>query len=326
MRVEPSQAVLAVDFGGTQIRAARVERDGSIRNENRGLTGEGDPNVVVNRITAVIARSWQEAGAEGSNPTAISIAAPGPIDFASGTILRAPNIAGFNDVPLGRTVADRFEVPVFLQNDANAAALAEHEFGAGRGFEHMVYLTISSGIGAGIIAHGRLLQGSTGNAGEVGQMTVDLNDRVYQSGCRGTLEGQASGDYMARFAEARLGASQRSSLAQQLAANGELDGSAVVAAARRGDPLAVETWRRALAGLGAGTVSFVHVLNPEIIVVGGGVANAGEMLFEPLRDYVRRWALPGFFEHLQIVPSQLGNKVGILGAAVWGWRAQVGQA
>ena len=317
--------VLAVDFGGTQIRAARVERDGSIHDENYGLTGDGEPGVVVARIIDVVARCWTAAEAAGAAPGAVSIAAPGPIDFARGVILKAPNIAGFVDVPIRESVAARFGVPVFLQNDANAAALAEHEFGAGRGFDHMVYLTISSGIGAGIIAAGQLLQGATGNAGEVGQMTVDLNDRVYPSGCLGTLEGQAAGDHMAAFAAARVGAGQRSALAQVLAENGELDGSAVVAAARAGDPLALATWQRALDGLGAGTVSFVHVLNPEIIVVGGGVANAGDMLFEPLRDYVRRWALPGFSEHLQIVPSALGNRVGILGAAVWGWRNQAGQ-
>ena len=317
-----SQGVLAVDFGGTQIRAARVERDGSVFNESYGLTGDGEPGVVVGRIADVIAAAWNEAAEEGPTPAVISIAAPGPIDFADGVILSAPNIAGFRNVPLAQMVADRFGVPVLLQNDANAAALAEHEFGAGRGFGHMVYLTISSGIGAGIIAHGRLLQGATGNAGEVGQMTVDLNDRVYQSGCRGTMEGQASGDYMARFAEERLGTGQRSSLSEPFVAVGELDGAAVVAAARDGDPLAMETWRRALAGLGAGTVSFVHVLNPEVIVVGGGVANAGEMLFAPLRDYVKRWAMPGFTEHLRIVPAELGNRVGILGAAVWAWRAQ----
>ena len=321
-----NRSVLAVDFGGTQIRAARVKRDGSIHDENYGLTGEGGPDIVVDRILEVIARSWRQSDDAGDLPAAISIAAPGPIDFAAGVILSAPNIIGFQDVPIGRYVAERFGVPAFLQNDANAAALAEHEFGAGRGFDHMIYLTISSGIGAGIIAHGRLLQGATGNAGEVGQMTVDLNDRVYQSGCLGSMEGQASGDYMARYAESRLAAGQRSSLAKVLAESGELDGSAVVAAAREGDPLALATWRRALAGLGAGTVSFVHVLNPEIIVVGGGVANAGEMLFEPLRAYVKRWTMPGFSEHLRIVPSELGNKVGILGSAVWGWRCQAGQA
>ncbi len=320
------RSVLAVDFGGTQIRAARVERDGSILDENYGLTGDGEPGVVVDRIISVVARSWDAAARASDEPAAISIAAPGPIDFARGVILKAPNIAGFANVPICDAVADRFGVPVFLQNDANAAALAEHEFGAGRGFDHMVYLTISSGIGAGIIAHGRLLRGATGNAGEVGQMTVDLNDRVYLSGCLGTMEGQASGDHLANYAASRLAAGQRSSLAKVLAGGGELDGAAVVEAAREGDPLALATWQRALAGLGAGTVSFVHVLNPEIIVVGGGVANAGEMLFGPLRDYVKRWALPGFSEHLQIVPAALGNRVGLLGAAVWGWRNQAGQA
>ncbi len=326
MNEKLSQSVLAVDFGGTQIRAARVKRDGSILDENYGLTGDGEPGVVVDRIISVIARSWESAASAGDTPSAISIAAPGPIDFANGVILYAPNIAGFSNVPICGSVADRFGVPAYLQNDANAAALAEHEFGAGRGFDHMVYLTISSGIGAGIIAHGRLLQGATGNAGEVGQMTVDLNDGVYQSGCLGTMEGQASGDHLAKYAASRLAAGQRSSLAKVLEEGGELDGAAVVEAAREGDPLAVATWRRALAGLGAGTVSFVHVLNPEIIVVGGGVTNAGEMLFAPLRDYVKRWTLPGFSEHLQIVPAALGNRVGILGAAVWGWRNQAGQA
>ena len=320
-----NECVLAVDFGGTRIRAAIVNRDGSIFGEHYGVTGEGQIADVVGRISAVIARARQEALAAGRRPSMIGIAAPGPIDFERGVILTAVNIVGFCDVPLARLMSERFGVPVFLQNDANAAALAEHEFGAGQGFNHMVYLTVSSGIGAGIIANGQLLQGATGNAGEVGQMTVDLNDRVYLSGCRGTMEGQASGDYMARYAENRIDAGQASSLREYYQINGELDGRAIAEAARQGDPLAKATWRRALAGLGAGAVSFIHVLNPQIVVVGGGVSNAGDMLLEPMRQYVARWAMPGFAEHLTIVRSTLGDSVCLKGAAVWAWRSYAGQ-
>ncbi len=317
--------VIAVDFGGTQIRSAAVAPDGSISCQALGETGDGQPDQVVGRIVAVIAETFAQAEAVGIHPQFISIAAPGPIDFARGVILTAVNIVGFRNIPLVQIVSQRFGLSAYLQNDANVAALAEHEFGAGRGYDHMVYMTVSSGVGAGVIANGRLLTGATGNAGEVGQMTVDLNDRVYLSGCLGTVEGQSSGDYMARFAECRIDAGQPSSLADHYRREGQLDGKVIVEAVRQGDPLAVATWQRALAGLGAGTVSFVHVLNPEIIVVGGGVAKAGEMLLQPLREYVLQWAMPGFPEHLQIVRSQLGDQVGLLGSAVWAWRSQAGQ-
>lgn len=314
--------VIAIDFGGTQIRAAVVNQRGEVQGMHFGETGAGDePPAVLARIGDTAQEALDTAQVAASDCLAIGVAAPGPLDYEEGAILRAPNIPGFENVGVARPLRERFGLPTFLGNDANLAVLAEHEYGVGRGVNDMVYVTVSTGVGAGILVGGELLLGSTGNAGEVGHMTVDFRAPVHTSGNIGCVEQFSAGLGIARYAEELLSEGGRSTLSAILDEHGELTARDVATAARDGDLLANVSWDRAVRALGAGFVSFIHVLNPGLIVVGGGVANAGDFLLDPLREYIQRYAMPGFKEDLRIVPWSLGEKIGILGAAAWARRS-----
>ena len=313
--------VAAVDFGGTNIRTAIVHGDGSIHGSNFERTeGTQGPESVLRRVGDSIQSSLDKVGTQAGELAAIGVAAPGPLDFRRGIVLEAPNIPGFENVDVAGPLARRFGAPAFLGNDANLAALAEHEHGAGRGVGNMVYVTVSTGVGGGVLVNGELLLGATGNAGEVGHMTVDLHGERHNCGNIGCVEGLAAGGGMADYARRQVEAGRSSSLGEILVKNGSLSGKDVVDAASAGDPLGQETLRRGVEALAAGFVSFIHVLNPELIVVGGGVTRAGDMLFEPLRRIVFERLMPGFGENLRIVPWTLGENVGILGAAAWAHR------
>ncbi len=314
--------VIAIDFGGTQIRAAVVDPGGDVRGLRFGETGAGDdPAAVLKRIGDTAQEALDEADEVASGCAAIGVAAPGPLDYETGAILRAPNIPGFENIGIAAPLSERFKLPTFLGNDANLAVLAEHEYGAGRGVNNMVYVTVSTGVGAGILVNGELLLGSTGNAGEVGHMTVDFHADVHTSGNIGCVEQFGAGLGIARYAEELLSQHPESPLHAIFKERGELSARDVAAAARAGDALAGTAWDRAVRALGAGFVSFIHVLNPSLIVVGGGVANAGDFLLDPLRAYVQKYGMPGFKEDLRIVPWTLGEKIGILGAAAWARRS-----
>ncbi len=316
-----SQPVIAIDFGGTQIRAAVVDPGGEVRGLQFAETGAGDdPAAVLARTGDTAQQALDAAGHAASDCAALGVAAPGPLDYETGSILRAPNIPGFENIGVAAPLRERFKLPTFLGNDANLAVLAEHEYGAGRGVNDMVYVTVSTGVGAGILVDGELLLGSTGNAGEVGHMTVDFHAPVHTSGNIGCVEQFSAGLGIARYAEELLAGHPQSPLNTIFDERGELSAREVAAAARDGDAMANIAWDRAVRALGAGFVSFIHVLNPGLIVVGGGVANAGNLLLDPLREYVQMYAMPGFKEELRIVPWTLGEKIGILGAAAWARR------
>lgn len=316
-----TQPVIAIDFGGTQIRAAVVDPDGAISGLRFAETGVDGPAAVLARIGDTTQLALEAAGVEASDCAAIGIAAPGPLDYDRGAILRAPNIPGFEDITVAPPIGERFGLPAFLGNDANLAVLAEHTYGAGRGVNDMVYVTVSTGVGAGILVGGELLLGSTGNAGEVGHMTIDFHSSAHTSGNIGCVEQFAAGLGIARYAEELLAGDRRSTLSAIFEDGGELTARDVSEAAKAGDRLANVAWDRAVCALGAGFVSFIHVLNPRLIVVGGGITNAGDFLLDPLRAYVQRYAMPGFKEDLQIVPWTLGEKIGLLGAAAWARRS-----
>lgn len=319
---DAGQPVIAIDFGGTQIRAAVVDPGGAVRGLQFAETGAGDdPAAVLTRIGDTAQQALDAAGDTAGDYAAIGVAAPGPLDYETGAILRAPNLPGFENIGVSAPLSERFKLPTFLGNDANLAVLAEHDYGAGRGVNDMVYVTVSTGVGAGILVDGELLLGSTGNAGEVGQMTVDFRAPVHTSGNIGCVEQFSAGLGIARYAEELLAGHPQSPLNAIFAERRELSARDVATAARDGDAMANIAWDRAVRALGAGFVSFIHVLNPGLIVVGGGVANAGEFLLDPLREYVQTYAMPGFKEDLRIVPWTLGEKIGILGAAAWARRS-----
>ncbi|MCL5076223.1 MAG: ROK family protein [Chloroflexi bacterium] len=307
--------VLAVDLGGTQLRVALVGADGQITFRYNTLTkAEEGLEAVLERIYTVITQGLLAAGNGGV--TSIALSVPGPVNPYSGVIFRPPNMPGWDEVPLKQLVEQRFHLPTHIGNDANVAALGEHRFGAGQGIAHLIYLTVSTGIGGGVISNGQLLLGYGGFAAEPGHMTIDRNGPICGCGNVGCLEALASGTAIARHAKERLLKGEDSRLRAVLDAGLEQISAELVAeAAKAGDGLALTVIEEAATNLGIGVVNLVHIFNPQLIIIGGGVARAGDLLFEPVRRIVRERTMRIFQKELDIVPAALGDDVCLLGAA-----------
>ncbi|MBI3733824.1 MAG: ROK family protein [Chloroflexi bacterium] len=305
--------VLAIDFGGTQTRAAVIDAEGRLLSRARA-----DTRVWEGR-DAVLARLLQTARnalAQAPQPSisAVGLSAPGPINPQTGLIYTAPNMPGWVNVPLSEILAAEFGVPVFAGNDANLAALAEARFGAGRNYRHIVYLTVSTGIGSGIISDGVLVTGKDGLAAEAGHLILEPDGPPCGCGGRGCLEALASGSSIARAAEARLAQGDDSVLQ---AKRGTVTSRLVAEAAQRGDRLAGEVFQRAATYLGLGVAALINLFNPQIIILGGGVTNAGDLLFDTVTRVALSRCMPILSHGVQIVPAALRDDVGLRGAAIW---------
>ncbi len=309
--------VLAVDLGGTRLAAAIVSAEGKIiyREDSLTLAGEG-PRAVIDRLFSVLDRLLRPQGLASSHPVAIGLGIAGIVDVLSGRVVSGPHLPGWHNVPLRDTVAQKYSLPVHLLNDASAAALGEHRYGAGRGAGNLVLLTLGTGIGGGIIIDGRLYQGALGTAGEIGHMSIDAGGEEDVCGNVGCLETFVSGPAIATAARRRLADGGKSSLLE--AAAGQPDGvtaEKVGDAARRGDALGRDVIRRAGAYLGIGLVNVVNIFNPEMIIIGGGLAGLGSLLLDPARRVVRERAFSPPARAVRIVPARLGNDAGLIGAA-----------
>lgn len=324
-----SHLFIAVDIGGTQIRAALCDSEGTIHQRATDLTGghEG-PDAVMARIERAIRRVWPADG----QVAVIGVVAPGPLDPWSGVVFDAPNIPGWDDYPLRDIIQERFGLPILVGNDCNAAALAEHRFGVGQGKSNLIYVTVSTGVGGGIIINGELLLGAHGLAGEIGHIKVRPDGPLCGCGSRGCLEAQASGPSIAREARQRLRAGELHSEPVESMhgepvestsrilelAHGDLDAISarlVNEAAQQGDPLAVDVFRQAGTYLGLGLVTLLHLFDPDIVVIGGSVSKAGDLLFGPAREVVRQRCMTDrYWRDTPIVPAALGDDVGLLGA------------
>ncbi len=304
--------VVGVDLGGTNVRAVLADERGNFleRRETRTRAEEG-PTAVVGRIVQLV----REVSEGAARPSAIGIAAPGPIDSRARVVSNPPNLPGWESVPLGRLVQERVGVPAFLGNDANIAALGEFTYGAGREAQHLIYITVSTGVGGGIISDGELLEGHLGAAGEVGHMVVDPEGPICNCGLRGHLEGLASGTALGRQAREAVAAG-RPTLMVKLTGGGAdaITARTVSEAAARGDELGLELMTGAARWLGYAVISLVHLFNPQVITIGGGVSKAGDLLFQPLREVVFAGLLPVFKEDLRIVPAGLRGDAGLAGA------------
>ena len=304
------KAIIAVDLGGTQIRTARFDRQLNLLQREQTLTSAADgPKAVIGRLKRYIEKVLPPSL---SDVAGIGFSSPGPLNPMTGVIIAPPNLPGWHDVPLADIIRSEFDLPVYIGNDANVAALAEASKGAAQGHRHVVYITVSTGIGAGVICDGRLLLGREGLAAEFGHIPIIIErDRV------SSVELEAAGPAIARRALAALRAGKPSSLSQWLArGNRPLDAKAVAIAARAGDQLAAETFAHAARIIGLGIVSILHLFNPEVIVLGGGVSKAGELLFRPMNDVINKHVLDdSYLKDLKIVPAALGDDVALVGAA-----------
>jgi glucokinase len=305
-----SSDVLAIDVGGTKLAAGIVEPGGGIlaRAEVGTRAAEG-PDAVLDRIVALGQKLL--AAATGRRVSGVGVCCPGPLDRSAGLVFSPPNMPGWDRVPVVGRLEAAFGLPVVLDNDANAAALAEFLYGAGREARSLVYFTVSTGIGGGIVLDGRLQHGVGDAAGEFGHVTVLPDGPPCPCGNRGCLETLASGSAIARAARERLSAPGPSRLREV----DDITAADVARLAQEGDRVAREVWERAVRFLAQGVATVVTILAPERVVLGGGVTEAGELLFAPLRDEVRRRVGLVPIERIPVLRAALRRDVGILGAA-----------
>lgn len=273
------------------------------------------PQGVLAEIASAIRETLSSAGASMSDLLGIGIAAAGIIDSREGRVVVSPNLPDWHDVPLGGTIEERFGVPVSIGNDASLAALGEWYFGVNRQIADLVYVTVSTGIGGGIIADGKLYEGVSGAAGEVGHMTIDVNGPKCRCGSSGCWEVMASGRALAEEAVRQVDGGARSSIAELVGGDlDKVDAKIVFLASQQGDELARRLIARQAYYFGVGLGNLINIFNPEIILVGGGVAKMGDALLGPASEVARERAFKTPAEAVEIRRSFLGDDSGLLGA------------
>ncbi|MCK5635578.1 MAG: ROK family protein [Anaerolineales bacterium] len=307
--------IIAVDFGGTNIRAAYFpspQPPPTSQTKIATLASEG-PDSVITRLIQAIESQIPEDDVE----LRIGIGAPGPLDPRNGVVLSSPNLVGWTNIPLRDQISEHFGVPVFIGNDANVAALGEWGFGAGQGTNDMIYLTISTGIGGGVIADGRLLLGARGLAGELGHLTIDANGPTCGCGLKGHIEALAAGPAIARNATARLKSSHISTLKNTLSSKGKITSLDIGKAANAGDELALSVIEEAGIRIGHHLADLAHAFNPEVFIIGGGVSLLGDLLFEPIKRSLHEHIMdPAYLDGVRVLPAELGDDAGLVGAMV----------
>lgn len=304
---------LGLDVGGTKLAAGLVDAGGRVlafeTAPTRPAGSPGDPTTVLDRL-CLLARGVL-AGVDPGRLCGVGIACCGPVNARTGLVYDPPNLPGWCDVPVAELVGRGLGLPAWVENDATAATMGEWRHGAGVGARDLVYLTISTGVGGGVVAGGALLRGGGGNGGEPGHVIVVPGGRRCGCGTLGCLEAYVSGTGIAARAAERLAAGEGSSLAGAPAL-----GAAVVAAhAGAGDPLAAAVWRETTDLLGSAISGLVNVFEPELVILGGGVARTGEQLLGPVRERVRALALRPAGATVRIVRAALDDRVGVVGAA-----------
>ena len=308
------RAALALDVGGTKLAAGVVDDAGAVHSFVVSPThSERGREQALDRLFELGRRAVGESGLGWEQVQAVGIGCGGPLDAAAGVLLAPLHLPDWRDVPIVALAAREYERPAALENDATAAAAGEHRYGAGRGRRNMVYLTISTGVGGGVVVDGRLYRAAGGNGGELGHVTVDWHGRRCRGcGRRGCLEAYVSGTSIAERAQEALAARHPPSTLDALE---DVTAEDVAAAARGGDRLATAIWDETLEALACGLTSIVNLFEPELVVVGGGVSRTGEQLLGPVRERVQVETVRPMGEELDIVCSALGERVGVVGAA-----------
>ncbi|UCG54579.1 MAG: ROK family protein [Dehalococcoidia bacterium] len=309
---------LVVDIGGTKITSAIFENSRIIAKDYRfTLAREGASNVLSRLITS-IEDLFQKAELDSVRLESICIASAGIIDMDAGIVTISPNLPGWHNVPLRSKIEQHFDIKTYLLNDASAAALGEYTSGAGRKCSNVVYVTVGTGIGGGIIMNGHLYLGSSGSAGEIGHMTIKTNGPLCYCGNRGCLETLASGTAIAKEAISLVREGKQTSLKEMVGSQVDsITAKEVSIAAQNGDTLARRIISKAATYLGIGMANVVNILNPEIIIIGGSVSKMGDLLLEPVRQQVLKLAFRLPVRRFRIVPSELGDDAGLIGGALF---------
>ena len=305
------QYAIGVDLGGTHLRAVRLDKQGQILAHGKVKTAaHAGPAAVVDQICALVAEV--SANVPTDAVVGLGVCVAGPVDPDAGIVLEASTLVGWHNVPLRALLAARTGLAVTLANDGNAAALGEWHFGSGQGCRHFVYVTVSTGIGGGVIVDGRLLLGRKGMAGEVGHMIVDPNGPRCNCGAHGCWEAFAAGTALARNAQAAQ-AGAPDSLLHRWAQERPLTAKDVIDAVQMDDALARRLVHDEGEWLGIGISNLLHLYSPEHIAVGGGLSNALSLFLPQIEHAIQTRAMPPFRD-VPIVPAALGDNAGVVGA------------
>jgi glucokinase len=297
---------IAVDIGGTQMRAACFEENKQTPITIQRVATQGVDDTPLDRLIVLLESVWPEGHVCG-----VGVAAPGPLDPFKGIVINAPNINGWMNLPLQHHLEERFEVKVSLGNDANLAALGEWKYGAGRGYHHLIYITVSTGIGGGVIIDDKLLLGERGLAGELGHVTILPNGPICSCGQPGHVEALASGPALARWAQQEI----QKGISSILPASGDFTAKDIGKAAQQGDQVAISALGRSGYYLGLALANYLQIFNPSVIIIGGGVSKTGRFLFDPLKASLREHVMSlDYMDNLIITSAALGDEVGLMGA------------
>jgi glucokinase len=305
--------VFVADLGGTHLRAALIDRCGTIRHQLKTSTPRAQkPDEIVRALVTAARECERQTRETQARIIRISVAVPGTINAAEGVVIKAPNVPSLDGFRLAAALESELSWPAILENDANAAAVGELWQGAGRGSDTIICITLGTGVGGGIVLDGEVWRGADGSAGEIGHMAIEPFEGV-PCGCgsRGCLEVYASATAITRMVREELPRNPNSSLHKI----GDVTAQAVYQAGLGGDELALEVFRRMGMYLGVGVANLINLLNPQVIVIAGGVANGWDLFQQHMREQVAQRAFPLPARTVKLVRGQCGDQAGLLGAA-----------
>lgn len=300
---------IAIDIGGTRMRAAAYSAEGFKPIQIERIPSQGKGPAPQERLLQLI----DKVSRPGEKITSIGVAAPGPVNPKAGVVYNAPNLAALRYFPLVDYLREKTQVPVYLDNDANLAAVGEWKAGAAIGHDHMIYLTVSTGIGGGVISDGLLLHGVQGLAAEMGHITVLPDGPLCGCGKRGHLEALASGPHIAHWVKNELREGKPSTIPH----DENVSAKVIAEHARNGDELALAAFDRAGYYISIALANFLHTFNPSIIVFGGGVSQSGDLLLDPVKAHLKDHVFDAkYLENLEISTAALGDDAGLIGALI----------
>lgn len=310
---------IGIDVGGTNVKIALVDDNGKIIYSNSVPTyAKMGYEYTVNNIKQAIKDLMKETNTTPSDIEGIGFDFPGQVDCKTGVVKLAPNIPGWVNVPIAQMIEDEFHIPTRIDNDVRCAALGELKFGAGRGCENFICITVGTGIGSGIVINGKVVRGATNAAGELGHIKLQMNDGpICGCGDTGCLEAFASGPAIVAMAQEYIKGGKSTKFREMAAVEGgEITPYMVAKAAEEGDPVAKRIFEIVGEYIGIGLTSVINLLNPERVIIGGGVAESGELLLGPIRKTIKERAMVVAGNAVEIVPAQLGNSAGVIGASM----------
>ncbi len=309
---------IGIDVGGTNVKIALVDDKGKIIYSNSVPTyAQMGYEYTVNNIKQAIKDLMRETNTKTTDIQGIGFDFPGQVDYKTGVVKLAPNIPGWVNVPIAKMIEDEFHIPTRIDNDVRCAALGELKFGAGKGCENFVCITVGTGIGSGLVINGQLVRGAANAAGEIGHIKLQMHDGpICGCGDTGCLEAFASGPSIVAMAQEYLKGGKSTKFREMAGVDGEITPYIVAKAAEAGDPVAKRIFEIIGGYIGIGLVSVINLLNPEKVIIGGGVAEAGDLLLEPIRKTIKERAMVIAGNSVEIVPAQLGNSAGVIGASM----------